>query len=347
MKIPVLPLFIIISHLAFGQTPLNDLNWQADSAASDEFNSDSINTVMWHILDCPGGDCCNWGGGTAFQKGNATESGGLLRLRVDGPGIAPVPCDRNTFATGGVVSNSPVYQYGYYEISAELPGFISNGTPCAQKFEPTFWMDYDTAHNGCVLVHNEIDIFDISGYADAKSDTVEGGWWFQNGHCGTYTPGGGKCHSSSPLFQAFHKYALEWDSNSLVFYFDDVPYYAVYNDPVKPMHSMKLYIDEQLTDSSLHFCPNIPFPQYYLVDYFRHYALKTSCGSHITLLDSAALAAYQFSVKSSLTFGNGSDSISLKSTDVKYFRAADSITIYGTFTAPLGSELGLIPTPCN
>lgn len=330
-----------------GQSPANDLNWQLDGAKSDEFNEDTINRNLWHILDCPSGDCCNWGGGTAFEKGNVSDSGGFLRLRVDGPGYAPIPCNRETFATGGIVTDSSNYSYGYFEISAQLPGFYSKSGPCGQKFEPTFWTDYDVYDTSCIVIHNEIDIFDIDGIQNIYSDSVIGGWWYQNGHCGAYSVGTGRTSSSTPLFATFHKYAVAWTSNAIIFYFDDTPYFQKYNDPSLLMHPLKVYIDEQLTDSSVHFCDGIPFPQYYLVDYFRYYTLKLDCSASVLLLTNADLAAYVYSVKSGITFGNGTDSISLNSGDVKYFRAVNSITINGTFTAPLGSELGLIPTPCN
>src|SRR5580704_5214734 len=90
------PVFVGISIFVKAQTPANDLNWILDSIKSDEFNGAYINTSKWHVLDCPSGDCCNYGGGTAFEKGNASDSGGLLRLRVDGPGYAPIPCNRQT-----------------------------------------------------------------------------------------------------------------------------------------------------------------------------------------------------------------------------------------------------------
>lgn len=333
-------------HCTFSQTPANDLNWELDTAKSDEFNGSSINTSKWHILDCPSGDCCNFGGATACEKGNTSDSGGLLRLRADGPGYAPIPCNRETFASGGITSDSSNYSYGYFEISAKLPGFIDgNGVAHADKFWPTFWM----AYNPFCSIHNEIDIMDecCCIYSDAK--TTGSGW----GESGT---GADSCQvisaawyfdtSATPLCSAFHKYAVEWGTNRMIFYRDDVPYFQNYNEPSMTMNPQKIFIDLQITNAC-NFYPGTPFPQYYLVDYFRYYKLNLDCSTSTTLLTNNDLAAYVFSVKSDITFGNGGDSISLKNTDVKYFRAVNSITINGTFTAPLGSELGLIPTSCH
>lgn len=347
LLIGIFLLVTFISHNA-AQTPDNDLNWYLDTALSDEFNSDTINTAKWHILDCPSGDCCNWGGGNAFQKGNVNDSGGILRLRVDGPGHSPIPCNnRASYNSGGIESYSYNFSYGYLEIYAQLPGFYSNGQPCGLKFEPSFWMYYEKYDTSCLVIHNEIDplIPDCVQYATANYDLC--GWSYQNGNCGSYGVGSGVYLSPIPLFLSYHKYAVEWNTNMMLFYFDDIIFSENYNSPTFTMHPLKISINILLCDTAAQFCPNIIFPQYMSVDYFRYYKLNLDCGSNAVLLDSSDVANYAYSVKSSITFGDGSNSISLKSSDVKYFRAVDSITVYGTFTAPLGCEIGLIHTACN
>ena len=112
------------------------------------------------------------------------------------------------------------------------------------------------------------------------------------------------------------------------------------------MNPQKLVIDLQISNSC-NFNPATPFPQFMTVDYFRYYRLKLDCGTSVTLLNNTDLANYIFSVKSDITMGNGTGSISLSNTDIKYFRAVNSITINGTFTAPLGSEFALLPSACN
>ncbi len=333
-------------YRAISQTPANDLNWLLDTAKSDEFNGNSVNPAKWHILDCPSGDCCNYGGATAFEKGDVTDSGGLLQLRSDGPGFAPIPCNRETYATGGITSDSSNYSYGYFEISAQLPGYIDgSGNPHADKFWPTFWM----AYNPICSIHNEIDILDecCCLYKDAKST---GSGWGEAGSgsdsCQAIIAGFYLYINPTPLCNAFHKYAVEWNTNTMIFYRDDFPYFQTYNKPSMAMNPMKIFIDLQLS-SSCNFYSGTPFPQYYSIDYFRYYKLNLDCGKSSTILNNADLAAYIYSVKSDITFGNGSSNISLNNTDVKYFRAVNTITVNGTFTAPLGSELGLIPTACH
>lgn len=342
-----LTISIAISSNAYGQTPANDLNWQLDSAKSDEFNGTSVNTSKWHVLDCPSGDCCNYGGGTAFERGNTTVSGGYLNFRTDGPGFAPIPCNRETYATGGITSDSFNYSFGFFEIYAKFPGIYSNGKPCGKKFEPNFWMAYQKTDTSCVIIHNEIDPVTPDGLQYADASTVLSGWSYQDGHCGVFTAGEAFYNSPVPLFLSFHKYAVEWVPNGIVFFFDDTPYLENYNSPTMKMDPMEILLDLQLEDSADHFCDSITFPQFMTLDYFRYYTLKLDCGTSSILLTNADLAVYKYSVKSDITFGNGTDSIALKNTDVKYFRAANSITINGTFTAPLGCELSLIPTACK
>jgi len=346
---PVITQFVLVLGYSSSQaqTPANDLNWQLDSVKSDEFNRDTVNTSLWHLLDCPSGDCCNYGGGTAYEKGNVSDSGGLLRLRIDGPGYAPIPCNRETYATGAVVTDSGNYSYGYFEIYAQLPGYYYNGNPIGQKFAPSFWTYYGKFDTTCMIIHNEIDILEPNGRQYANANTNVCGWWFQNGHCGDYKVGQYQFNSPVPLFAGFHKYAAEWTSNSIVFFFDDLPFFENYNSPTMTMNPQKVVIAPGVDDTADHFVGTPPFPLYMNVDYFRHYTLKLDCGTSAIILDNAGLASYVYSVKSDITFGSGNDTISLNNSDVKYFRAVNSITINGTFTAPLGSELGLIPSGCH
>lgn len=335
-----------ISNVAYSQTPANDQNWQLDTAQSDEFNGNMIDTVKWHILDCPSGDCCNYGGSTAFEKANATDSGGLLLLRVDGPGYAPVPCNREDFATAGLCSNGYTYSYGYYEIYAKMPGFIdANGVAHADKLWPTFWM----AYNPICSIHNEIDIMDECCCLFSDDENTGSGW-NESGSgadsCQVKSAGGMFYVSPTPLCSAFHKFAVEWNTNTMTFFRDNIPYFQNYNQPSMTMYPLKVFIDLQVSNSC-NFYPGTPFPQYMSVDYFRYYRLKLDCNASATLLTNADIAAYVYSVKSDITFGNKKDTISLSSTDVNYYRAVNSITINGTFTAPLGCELGLIPTACH
>jgi beta-glucanase (GH16 family) len=202
------------------------------------------------------------------------------------------------------------------------------------------------AYNPVCSIHDEIDVMDecCCIYSDAK--TTGSGWGKAGSNCQQASGSFSYNLSPVPLCNTFHKYAVEWNTNKIVFYRDDLPYFQNYSDTAMTMYPLQLFIDLQITNAC-NFYSGMPFPQYYSIDYFRYYKLNLDCGTSAILLTNADLAAYVYSVKSDITFGNGADTISLNNTDVKYFRAVNSITINGTFTAPLGSELGLIPTACH
>ena len=347
-RVLIIAFFIVFSlfRTAIGQTPANDANWVLDTSKSDEFNSTTINTNKWHVLDCPSGDCCNFGGGTAFERGNTIDSGGKLYIRADGPGGAPLPCSVGTFATGGITSDSFNYSYGYFEMYAKLPGFIDgNGVAHADKFWPAFWM----AYNPICSIHNEIDIIDECCCAYKDAETTGSGWNESDvgaDSCKSISAGGCTNVSTVPLCNAFHKYAVEWNTNRMIFYRDDVPYYEQYNKPSMKMNPQKLIMDLQISNSC-DFYPGTLFPQFMTIDYFRYYKLNLDCGSVATITSNTDLANYIFSVKSSIIIGSSTSVISLSKSDVKYFRAVNSITVTGDFTAPLGSEFALMPTACN
>ncbi|HWY98005.1 MAG TPA: family 16 glycosylhydrolase [Bacteroidia bacterium] len=331
-----------------GQAPAIDANWQLDTTKSDEFNGLSVNTTKWHVLDCPSGDCCNYGGGTAFQKGNAIDSAGKLWLRTDGPGPAPIPCSRGTYATGGITSNLPYYSYGYYEMYAKLPGFIDgSGVAHADKFWPAFWM----AYNPICSIHNEIDVMDECCCVYSDAETTGSGWNEAGvGADSCQYRGAGWCTyiNPVPLCNGYHKFAVEWTTNRMIFYRDDIPYFQTYNSPTLKMNPQYLFIDLQIS-SSCDFYPGTPFPQYMAIDYFRYYKLNLDCGTNVIFAKNSDISGFTYGVKNSIIFGNSSGSIDLSGCGSKsyVFRAVNGFTINGDFTAPKGYELTLAPTACN
>lgn len=343
-------LFVLLdtSSSVMGQSPANDPNWQLDTAQSDEFNGAYVNPAKWHVLDCPSGDCCNYGGGTSFQKGNAFDSAGKLYLRVDGPGEAPFPCSRRTYATGGIASLYSNYSYGYLEMYAQLPGFVDGGgIGHGDKFWPAFWMYY----NPFCSIHNEIDIIDqcCCGYND--TETLTSGWGEAGSGADTcqVLAGGIEAYKNPvSLCTAFHKFAVEWNTNKIIFYRDDVPYFQSYNEPSMTMNPQKIVMDFQISQSCS-FYPGMPFPQYMIIDYFHYYKLNLDCGNSVTFTQNSDISGFVYAVKNTITFGNGSNSINLANCgSVNYvFRAVNGFTINGDFTVPLGTQLILAPTTCN
>jgi len=123
-----------------------------------------------------------------------------------------------------------------------------------------------------------------------------------------------------------------------------------FNHPKMVMEPQFVVIDQQI-DGGLpvpYLNPNTPLPQYMSVDYFRYYSLSNNyCNQNATILNNSQLSSFLFAIRKNIFIGNGSSSISLSSGDNITFRATNEIIINGDFTVPLGSELNLIPTPCN
>lgn len=113
------------------------------------------------------------------------------------------------------------------------------------------------------------------------------------------------------------------------------------------MDPQRIVIDLQIDMGVDDFNPSITFPQYMKIDYFRYYQLKKNCNTDVIINDATDLNNYIFSVKRNITIGNASSIIYLNSGDIKTFRATNEITINGDFIVPIGSELNIIPTPCN
>jgi len=346
-------LFAILTSSGFmmlvnGQIPPNlDDNWKLNTTKSDEFNSTTLDNSKWDMLDPWNGVGYNWGGGQYFRPANVSVDGNNLQLKVE-----DIPWS-DKYYSGGVHSVDHNYSYGYFEIRAKLPGFYNNGSPCGEGFWPAFWTYYvEHDVNGCRKVHDEIDILEPSGsqYADAKTNVC--GWHDEHPDCNIdhIKIGEGTFTNSTPLFDNFHKYAVEWLPDRIIFYFDDQPFYFEYNHPKIVMKPQFVVIDQQI-DGGLsvpYLNPNTPLPQYMSVDYFRYHELNYSyCGQNATILNNTQLNSFTYGVRQNIIIGNGSSSIFLLGGDNKTFRAINEITINGDFTVPLGSELNLVPTPCK
>lgn len=68
------------------------------------------------------------------------------------------------------------------------------------------------------------------------------------------------------------------------------------------------------------------------------------CGTSITYDDQTALGNYNPGVYSDITIGNGSNSITIGSTNNHIYRAVNSITINKEFTVPVGQTFELLPS---
>lgn len=367
-------LMLIYSIHAKAQSPQYDLNWSLQSSLSDDFDGTALNTNKWCVLNNTGTPPCagyNWGGNTNFQPDHvslgADGSKNVLMLKVDPPTInTSSPFDpiydadtiTYTFSqcchTGGIqMVEGNTWTYGYIEISAKLPGFSNNNVGYANKFWPTFWSyNQYSCGGGSNIGQDEIDIMDecCSTYSDARSTGA--GWHHKDPNNCNPTNSPWETHINSTLLcDDYHKIGAEWNTDRVIFYIDDTPWFSttVQNLTMTPQ---RVLIDLQIDmNTNKDFSPGTIFPQYMKVDYFHYYKLRLDCSSSLTILNNTQLANYWISgvpaVKSNITFGNGTGAISLSTGGHYIFRAVNTITINGDYTVPLGAELTLMPTPCN
>lgn len=383
-------LFAAIAQLFIhAQTPANDPTWVLDNTLSDEFNGTAVDNQKWHVFDCQTDLTYEyWGGGTGFSAANTTESGGYLHLRAENTpntcyfnssetcGNSPQHYTSNQYKTGGIKSQANGYGYGYIELFAQLPGYVdSSGVAHGNKFWPAFWLAYSLENAGCRIYHDEIDIMDecCDTYYDARTTGSGANKW--DGQCSFYPVCKTVRTSPFPLCNGYHKYAVEWNVNRIIFYFDDKPYLESYA-PFTAV-PMQLIVDLQInsdygldfspvSSASTDYCHTIDFdPEAFssghnpamTLDYLRYYHLKLDCGASLSLQSDADITNYfnittptlpgPPAVKSDIKIGNSSSVISLGSADARYFRAVNGISIEGEFTVPLGAEMGLIPGNCN
>lgn len=331
-------LMICVITVSYGQIPpVMDDNWKLNLSKSDEFNDLTFDISIWDKINPSAGIGFNWGGGQRFRPANVLVDGNNLILKAE-------RCN-SVIYSGGVQSVNHNYSYGYYEIRAQLPGYYKNGTPCGYGFWPAFWTYYQNKVNGCVVIHDEIDILEPSGsqYANANVNVCG---WHDEIDCRTYKVGQKQYTNARPLFSRFHKYAVEWLPDRIIFYFDDKPFYENYNQPGMVMSPQYVVIDFQIDERHMPY-DDTPWPQYMIVDYFKYYELNCDfCDDDIFIMN-----VHQFyntsDVWKNITIGDGINTISLLNDSSKTLRASNSITINNGFYVPLGTELNLIPTPCN
>lgn len=331
---------------------------------------------MWHKFDYDkGGDCC---GGNVPSDVVINSSGLTLKDGRTPDVLFPPYWDQGTVQT-----NNAKYDYGYYEVSAQMPYTASCagcGTPNPDwsnngwdKFHPAFWTYYDSRlGNACTFNHQENDIFEQTGYS-YYGTTTSAGYWHDDGpgsctisisNTSRYTPGGN-------LYSAYHTYGLEIGENRMIYYFDGVPIYEAYNQPdfaLEGLFVVQISAGLDVTQNASLWNPEPyavgdpnPLTGFLNIKYFHYYKLTLNCSTAITCTNDNAGSpgtlkltganAYIPAVYSSITIAP-STALSLSSGDNTVFRGVNGITINpagsgGSFSVPSGETLSLIPNTCD
>ena len=211
MKNTLVLLLFSISMITKGQSSCYQLIW------SDEFNGSTLDQSKWgyELGDgCPA--LCQWGNSELEYYTNRSEN-----VRTTGGNLIIEARKENyggrAFTSGKITTKNKFDQtYGRFEARMKLPA--GNGV------WPAFWMlRYD---NNWPMT-GEIDIMENRGdNTKLINGTLHyGSAWPANQHDGsTYT-------HSEDLSQEFHVYAVEWDANSIKWYFDNTLFKTVTRNP--------------------------------------------------------------------------------------------------------------------
>ncbi len=183
------------------------------------------------------------------------------------------------YASGLITTQGRFSQtYGLFEIRAKLPK--------GKGLWPAFWLLPENAkkwHERGYSRMPEIDIMEQLGsdmhtwYATmhTKTPPYTGGWT-----AGNWRIYGTDIHTKADLSQGFHTYAIDWQPDELVWYFDGVP---VKHEPApRDFRNDPRYLIINLAVGGN--WPGKPdaktkFPAEFAVDYVRVYAKKKQCAS--------------------------------------------------------------------
>lgn len=319
----------------------------------------------WRVLDLSVRDCC---GSNTPSLVSCTS--GILDLQDDA-----------SFNWATIETYGAKYGYGYYEMYAQTPyaSDVLTSLPNWDKFHPSFWAYYNVGDGCCTEYnHQEIDIFE-PGSSDYFNGNVSGMGYHHELDDGSSLPGGGTDQTyrtlftnytySGFLYNAYHKYAVEYEPDRMIWYFDDIPILSGRNQAdfaLEGFFQVQMSSSLDANDGDSHhpgtygYAGGDVLPAHYKIDYFNYYKLNFNCGQSITCTNNttgtvnttqlSGANAYVPAVYSDITLAP-TGALTIGSGDNFFYRAVNTITIEpatgGSFSVPLGQTLTLLPTPCD
>ena len=165
------------------------------------------------------------------------------------------------------------FTFGRIEMRAKLPR--------SRALWPAFWtLGTNYFQNGVNWpLCGEIDIMEMTGGSGKRDFEVIPTLHWQSAETGEPAIAGGRDYAHAHtrrLCEDFHVYAVEWDKDSMVFYFDELEILrvAITPDMQGAFHRPhSLILNTSLEHWDEHTCPNeeTDLPQEYIIDYVRVY----------------------------------------------------------------------------
>lgn len=187
------------------------LNWH------DEFDGNSLNMNYWSYQEGDGSQygIPGWGNSEQqyYSQDNVSVNNGALKITVrreDRGGKAYTSARIRT-------ANKVAFTYGRIEAKIKLPPY--------QGLWPAFWMLPDTTTYGNWPNSGEIDIMEAKGRL--PNETSAAIHFADNYNQHKYNTG--TCDLNQTLssnMKDWHTYAVEWESDSLFFYVDDICFFG-------------------------------------------------------------------------------------------------------------------------
>ncbi len=168
-------------------------------------------------------------------------------------------------------NNKLSWKYGKIEARMKLP--------YGQGIWPAFWMMNNTIKEGVSWPGcGEIDIMEIIGGGEGRDDKLYGTIHFSNAN-NVYEHWGGNYQLPQGIFNDdFHVFGIEWDSTSIQWFVDSIPYYKanITSDFLSEFHGNFFILLNLAVGGNWPGSPNTStvFPQQLMVDYVRVYQLN-------------------------------------------------------------------------
>jgi beta-glucanase (GH16 family) len=237
---------------------------------SDEFDGTEVDTAKWSFQRGDGTEVylpSGWGNNESqwYTDQNATVAGGFLTITAREETVEPgfrYTSARLRSRTKGD------WTYGRMEMRAKMP--------LGKGLWPAFWMLPTDRGYGVWAASGEIDIVEYIGSKPAEIfGTIHyGGEWPMNvSSSSSYTL------PSGTFDEDFHVFAIEWESDEIRWYVDDVHYgtktswYSTGNEFPAPFDVDFHLLLNLAVGGNLPGAPDssTQFPQQYVVDYVRVY----------------------------------------------------------------------------
>jgi beta-glucanase (GH16 family) len=284
------------------QIPVNDsASWVKQTSKCEEFNAPVDSVTKWY----KGWPYLDYHGSADIVKSsNLIYSSGDTTIRIQADTLIPSTTRPNENGNssaplhlvdivyqGGAMQTRPVsgidqYKFGYLEISAKYPTGV-------YALWPAFWMWSASCDS---LYYNEIDIAENYPGVSAEGTGMGTNIWINPDTCEPAHSNGQDVWGLPLLSNAFHKFAVQWGPDRVIWYFDDAPVRSFYDsdgDSI-PQHAMAVILNFAVSQyyaflpatwNTFPHADSLPvdYPQRFEIDYMRYYKLGTECTLNTTI----------------------------------------------------------------